>query len=207
MHPVQQYHNLDPLVRLIGPLNESTVLIEGQKFIGLIDSGAQLSGICHSLVKKLNLKIHKLDTLLDIEGTGGIDVPYLGYVEARLGIEEIQGMDEDCLFLVIPDSKYTKRIPVSIGTLHIDRCLEVLRGDEVKNLSKTWECALFPRYLMKSETLKDPEFDLNQVQGTVKLTEDVTLLPFETVHMSAKSSVWGHFKRVLVLMEKIRKRK
>ena len=97
------------------------------------------------------------------------------------------------------------RFKIHWKTLHIDRCLEVLRGDEVKNLSKTWERALFPRYLMKSETLKDPEFDLNQVQGTVKLTEDVTLLPFETVHVSAKSSVWGHFKRVLVLMEKLEK--
>ena len=193
------------MIRLIGPLNESPVFIEGQKFTGLIDSGAQLSGICQSLVEKLKLKIHKLDTLLDIEGTGGINVPYLGYVEAKLGIEEIQGMDEDCLFLVIPDSKYTERVPVSIGTLHIDRCLEVLRGDEVKNLSKIWERALFPRYLMKSETIKDPDFDLDLVKGIVKLTKDVTLSPFETVHVSAKSSVKGHFKRVLVLMEKLEK--
>ena len=165
VHPVQQYHNSDPLIRLIGPLNESKVLIEGQKFTGLIDSGAQLLGIHLNLVKKLNLnlKIHKLDTLLDIDGTGGIDVPYLGYVKARLGIEEIQGMDEDCLFLVVPNSKYTERVPVSIGTLHTDRCLKVLRGDEVENLSKAWERALFPRYLMKSKTLKDPEFDLDQV--------------------------------------------
>ena len=70
MHPVQQYHNLDPLVRLIGPLNETVVLIEGQKFTALIDSGAQLSGISHKLVKKLQLKIHKLETLLNIEGMG-----------------------------------------------------------------------------------------------------------------------------------------
>ena len=112
-------------------------------------------------------------------------------------------MDEDCLFLVVPNLKYTERVPVSIGTLHIDRCLEVLRGDEVENLSKAWEHTLFPRYLMKSKTLKDPEFDLDQVRGTVKLTKDITLSPFETIHVSAKSSVWGHFKRVLVLMEKL----
>ena len=139
MHPVQQYHNPDPLVRLIGPLNESTVSIEGQKFTALIDSGAQLSGISHKLVKKLQLKIHKLETLLNIEGMGGIDVPYLGYVEAKLGVDEIQGMNEDCLFLVFPDSEYTDRVPVSIGTLNIDRCLEVLKRDELKGLSKTWE--------------------------------------------------------------------
>ena len=29
----------------------------------------------------------------------GINVPYYGYVEARLKINEIEGMDEDSLFL------------------------------------------------------------------------------------------------------------
>ena len=140
------------------------MFIKGQKFTGLINSRAHSSGICHNLVKKLKLKIHKLETLLNIDGMGGIDVPYSGYVEARLGIEgeEIEGMDEDCLFLVVSDSNYTERVPVSIGTLHIDRCLEVLKKDEVKNLSKVRERALFPWYIMKSEVLKDPEFDLDQ---------------------------------------------
>ena len=40
VHPMQRYHNPDPFVRLIGPLNESPVLIEGPKFTGLIDSDA-----------------------------------------------------------------------------------------------------------------------------------------------------------------------
>ena len=155
----------------------------------MIDSGAQLSGISHKLVKKLQLKIHKLEILFNIEGMGGIDIPYLGYVEAKLGIDEIQGMNEDCLFLVVPDSDYTDRVPVSIEMLHIDRCLEVLRRDELENLSKTWEQALFPRYVMKSETIKDPEFDLNQVKGKVKLTKKVTIAPFEIIQGSAKSSV------------------
>ena len=81
--------------------------------------------------------------------------------------------------------------------------MEVLKKDEVKNLSKVWERTLFPRYIMKSEVLKDPEFDLNQVWGTVKLTKNVSLSPFETIHVSAKSSMRGHFKRVLVIMEKL----
>ena len=39
----QRYHNPDPLLRLIGPANEATIIIEGQQFLALIDSGAQLS--------------------------------------------------------------------------------------------------------------------------------------------------------------------
>ena len=190
-------------MRLIGPLNESSVSLEGKTITALIDSGAQLSGISHKFAKQLKLKIHHLNTLLDIEGTGGIDVPYLGYVEARLKIDGIEGMDEDCLFLVVPDSNYTERVPISIGTLHIDRCLELLKKDEIPNLTKQWERALFPRYILKSANLKEPEFDLDNVKGTIKLTKKVTLAPFETIHVSAKSSVRGHFKRVLVLMEKL----
>ena len=193
-HPIQRYHNLDPLMRLICPLNESSVSLEGIEYTALIDSGAQLSGISHKLAKNLKLKIYQLDTLLDIEGTGGINIPYLGYVEAKLRIKEIKGMDEDCLFLVVPDSNYTERVLISIGTLHIDRCLELLQKDETPNLMKQWERALFPGYVLKSANLEEPEFDLDQVKGTVKLTKGVTLAPFETIHISAKSSVRGHFK-------------
>ena len=172
-------------MRLIGPLNKFSVSLEEIEYTALIDSGAQLSGISHKLAKKLKLKIHQLDTLLDIEGTGGINVPYLGYVEANLRIKEIKGMDEDCFFLVVPDSNYTETVLISIGTLHINRCLELLQKDEIPNLMKQWERALFPRYVLKSVNLEEPEFDLDQVKGTVKLTKGVNLAPFETIHVSA----------------------
>ena len=81
------------------------------------------------------MKIYLLDTLLDIEGFGGNDVPYLGYVEARLQVKGISGMDEDSLFLVVPDSNYTKRVPISIGTVHIERCLQLLKEEEIPNLT------------------------------------------------------------------------
>ena len=39
------YHDLDPLYRLVGEDNESTVLVEGQKVRAPIDSDSQLSSI------------------------------------------------------------------------------------------------------------------------------------------------------------------
>ena len=39
------YHNLDPLYRLVGEVNETTVLVEGQEARALTDSGSQLSSI------------------------------------------------------------------------------------------------------------------------------------------------------------------
>ena len=68
---LQQYHNPDPLVRLKGLTNETFVKIEGESYLALIDGGAQLSALPESLVTKLDLKIHKLDTLIEVEATGG----------------------------------------------------------------------------------------------------------------------------------------
>ena len=45
----QKYHNPDPLLQLIGPANDVTILIGGQQFLALIDSGAQLSTMSESL--------------------------------------------------------------------------------------------------------------------------------------------------------------
>ena len=67
--PADQYHNPDPIVRLIGRKNES--IIKNQEFIALIDPGAQISTICTSLVEKLKLPVHSLDQILYVETTGG----------------------------------------------------------------------------------------------------------------------------------------
>ena len=105
-----RYHNPDPLFRLVGEINETTVLVEGQEARALIDSGSQLSSIALAWVKKLNLKPHQIWSLLQIEGLGGLDVPYLGYVETHLGIPKIKAFDTDVLLLIVPDSAYPHTI-------------------------------------------------------------------------------------------------
>ena len=77
------YYNPDPLYQLIGPSNEAEVNIEGVRMKALIDSVAQISAISKSMAKTLGLPIRKLETLLDIEGSAGSDVLYLGYTELR----------------------------------------------------------------------------------------------------------------------------
>ena len=105
------YHNPDPLLRLVGEVNESPVIVEGQEATALIDSGSQLSAISLAWVKKLNLQPQKLWSILQIEGSGGLEVPYLGYVETHLGIPEIKAFDNDVILLIIPDSAHTLHTP------------------------------------------------------------------------------------------------
>ena len=68
-------YNPDPLFRLVGEVNETTVLVEGQEARALIDSGSQLSSISLAWVKKLNLKPQQLWSICQIEDLGGLDVP------------------------------------------------------------------------------------------------------------------------------------
>ena len=78
------YHNPDPLAHLIGEPNETSVIIENTKVKGLVDSGAQVSSISDRFAKLLGLQVMKLETLLELEPTGGGSVPYNGYVELRM---------------------------------------------------------------------------------------------------------------------------
>ena len=79
------YHNPDPLFRLVGEANESTVIVEGQEARALLDSRSQLSAISLAWVKKLNLEPQQLWSILQIEGLGGLD--YLIWVMWKLASE------------------------------------------------------------------------------------------------------------------------
>ena len=55
-----------------GKANESTVMVEGQEARALLDSGSQLSAISLNWVRKLKLKPQQLQSILQIEGSGGV---------------------------------------------------------------------------------------------------------------------------------------
>ena len=131
---VQRYHNPDPLLRLIGLANESTIIVEGQRFLALTDSGAQLSTMVELLVQALKLPVHKLNTLIEAEASGGGIIPYVGYVQARLVIPGNEKMDKDSLFVVSNDSPCTNRIPIQIGTLDIWEALQLATIKKKKRL-------------------------------------------------------------------------
>ena len=90
------------MVRLIGEANETDIIIENKKVKGLIDSRVQVSSISDTFASKLGLKVKQLDTLLDLEPTGGEQVPYDGYVELRMRVPNGRAFDLDVLMLVIP---------------------------------------------------------------------------------------------------------
>ena len=65
------------------------------------------------LCEELNLKIQPFGWLLELEGTGGATIPYLGFVEVNLQIPGIRRYNEDVLLLAIPTMAYAERVPVA----------------------------------------------------------------------------------------------
>ena len=106
-----KYYNSDPLFWLIGTANESDLRIDGHLTTALINSGAQISAMTEKFAKRLRLKVHKLQQLLNIEGTGGGCVPYKGYVEVLLEVPEVPKFKEYVLMLVVKDSEYGNQVP------------------------------------------------------------------------------------------------
>ena len=206
--PAPEYHNPDPLVRLIGPANEGKVKIEGVETTALIDTGACMSAITKGFAEALELELKSLDSMLDIEGTGGGKVPYHGYVECRLNLPQVEKFDHDVLMLVIDDSQYGARVPIQIGTLHIDMAIDLATNEERMKFKRRWERAEMASYLrmasMQTDSTK-PIIDLDEITGSVHLTHNLSLGPFETATVSGllkgpvKNS--AYYKRVNVSVE------
>ena len=107
--------NPNPVAQLVGHANETLVVMDGCKVAALVDSGAQVSNISAQLCEQLGLKIQPLGQLLELEGTGGAAIPYLGFVEVNLQILGIRAYNEDVLLLAIPTMAYAERVPVMVG--------------------------------------------------------------------------------------------
>ena len=83
--------------------------MDGYKVTALVDSGAQVSTISARLCEELDPEIQPLGQLLELEGTGGAAIPYLGFVEVNLQIPGVRRYNEDVLLLAIPTTTYFRK--------------------------------------------------------------------------------------------------
>ena len=109
------------------------MIVEGEEYLGLLDSGAQMLTITISQAKKMGLKIQSLENMLDIEGGGGIAIPYIGYVEVQLQIPEIKNYKENALMM------RNEKVPFEIGKIHIHAALKKMTKEEWKNMTQSWQ--------------------------------------------------------------------
>ena len=200
----RRYYNPDPLLRLIGEANESDIILEGRVVKALIDSGAQISTITDHFARELRLEVRDVGTLLNLEGTGGGEVPYSGYVEANLKIPSLPNFSRDILLLVVPNSRYGERVPVALGTLAIDMVLNYIHqlGPGPPDLGDPWRRGSAGRSIpVKSCNVQEDDFPLSKVKGKVITSQKITIGAFETQRLKGVCAVREHRKRVNVVTE------
>ena len=117
--------------------------MQKQKVIVLINSEAQVSSVNVGFCKWMALKVHSLDRLLELDGTGGSAIPFLGYIEVNLQITGIRAYNEDVLLLVIPAMTYAKKVLVMVGSKIIDRAMGMITKGELAKTTVTWRQAYF----------------------------------------------------------------
>ena len=114
----------------------------------LIDTEACMSAMTKSFAEALELELKSLDSILDIEGTGGGEkFLIIGMFECRLNLPQIEKFDHDVLMLVIDDSQYGARVPIQIRTLHIDMAIDLATVEERIKFKRKWERAEMASYL------------------------------------------------------------
>ena len=95
--------------------------------------------------------IQPLDWLVPIEGSGGADVPSLGYVEVRMQIPGISSFDQDVLMLIShTTTHYHRRVPIQVGSQIIDQVTNSITEEELQSLSQSLKLVYVSTIISKS---------------------------------------------------------
>ena len=113
-------------------------------------------------------------------------------------IPKVKGFREDVLLLVVNDTEYGDKVPVLLGTLHIDMVLKKVTLDELKQLPVAWRRgAVGSMVLAKQAQLEENGSALN-IQSNVKLPRKITIPALQTKRISGMVDIPHHMKRINV---------
>ena len=135
--------NLDPVAPLVGHAKEAPVVVDGHEVAALVDLGAQVSNISAQLCKELGLKIQPLGRLLELEGTGGAAIPYLGFEEVNPKFQGSEVITRMCCCWPSPPWPTLKEFQLWVGLKIIDRVLSCMTVGELACATVTWQQAHF----------------------------------------------------------------
>ena len=100
--------------------------------MALMNTGAQVSTITWDFCDKHSYGIHPMKQILCLEGTGGVSILYLGYIEATVTIPPIKDYDKCVQMLVFKSSSpYSLRVPIQLGTTMLYRAMARITMDEL----------------------------------------------------------------------------
>ena len=169
----------------------------------MVDSGAQISAVSIAFVKRHNLPIWQLQQLLDFEGFGGVDIPYIGYTQIQLQIPGIKDYNKDILVFIQKDSCHSEQVPVILGTLHIKDVIQSATREELVKLGDTWEVGTLGSFVSARIAQLENTPMINQVDHYVRLTRKVTLAPMQVHKTMGVAKIPILSKRLNVMTESL----
>ena len=98
-------------------------------------------------------------------------------------------------------TKYYQRVPIEVSSHVIDQVTSCISEEELQSLSQSWETAYVSTIISKAVSISDPDFNLDQVQGNVEISEEVTIPVLQTTVVKGLTTIVGHHKCVHVLVE------
>ena len=168
----------------------------------LIDSGAQCSSITRGMVEKLGLELKGLETLC-LRGWGRVKVGYLGYTKFTLEIPEVKGFKEDVLLLVVNDTEYGDKVPVLLGTLHIDMVLEKVMLEELRQLPAVWRRGAVGSLVLAKQAQLEQDNSMLNIHSNVKLQKKITIPALGTKKVAGLVDIAHHIKRINMSTEAV----
>ena len=124
------------------------------------------------------------------------------YVQVRLHIPGINSLDRDALLLISPTTtKYHQRVPIQVGSQVINQVTSCISKEELQCLSQSWKTAYISTIISKAISISDPDFNLDQVKGSVVISEEVAIPALQITAVKGLTTITGHHKCVHVLME------
>ena len=201
-----QYYNPDPIARMFGRANETTIEVNGVPITCLVDTGATVTIINADFCELLGLEVHPIDNLISVSAIGGTSIPYLGYALATVNFPHIPNYSEEVVMMVISDAtEYASRVPLQIGTRIMAAVPETLTPADIKHLDETWKQTYVGTLMSCAAQQKHKDeggkFNFDKVKGPVKLRKGVEIGPMEQVEVWGYTQVRGHSKRVVVCTE------
>jgi transposase InsO family protein len=104
----------------VGKSTETDIWLNGHGCRALLDTGATVSTVSEDFYKShlQDAQLHPLKDFINIECAAGESLPYLGYIEADVEMEQDAEIGtQHALFLVVPAvTRYSAQVPVILGT-------------------------------------------------------------------------------------------
>ena len=117
-------------------------------------------------------------------------------------IPGINSFDRDVLRLISPTiTRYHQRVPIHVGSHVIDQETSCISEEELWSLSQSWKMAFVSTIILKATSVSDSNFDLDNVRGSIVISEEVTIPALQITIVKGLTTITGHHKYIHVLVE------